>query len=134
MAIKKTTGNKTFSVGGGSAAPNDPAVYRIMGNNVLTPTGFNGVRYLPAADFPTETEISLDNPITLLQTTLPDGICVGLNVTTGSIELIANTFPAPQYDILEDSLVQFGGETVSVSAGGAISGGPWTLNIPVNIF
>jgi hypothetical protein len=132
--MRKTVGNKTFSIGMGGSSANDPKVYLIQANNQLNPTSFRGIRFIPKAEFPTESQVDLTPNISLIDMDLPAGIGCGIDVTTGEVKLIANTEPAPQVDLVEHCYAQLSSMTMSISAGGDISGGPWTAYIPINIF
>lgn len=129
MSIRKEFGNYSISAGGSDTA--SPAVYVIQPNNSLVPTSFQGIRYKATA--PTSS-VDLSNPKSLVATILPDGIGVGLDVTSGSAVLICNTSPSPTFDLLAGSNVQLNSSTVGISGSGTYAGQSWNAYTILNIF
>lgn len=127
--------SKKFGVSSISPLPsntvNDPAVYVIQPNNTLIPTQFSGIRYKATA--PTSS-VDLSNPASLIATILPDGIGIGLDVTSGSAILICNTSPSPATDLLAGSNVQTNSSTVGISGSGTYAGQSWNAKTILNIF
>ena len=116
--IRKTFGQKNFSIGsGGAAAQAELNSWIVTGvNQILLPTTLNGIKWV--ADAPTSTTQDWSVlAISALTPIAPAGIGICQNIETQELKLIANVGAQVPWrgDLVNGNLVSLSTKTINIS-------------------